>query len=48
MSAPECVCGDEPTTKVRVDWADGARIYRYCDECAHDIVEFVEGAEILP
>lgn len=47
MSA-ECVCGDEATTRVCVHWLDGDRVYLYCEDCAVDICEIMEGAEVLP
>jgi hypothetical protein len=44
----ECVCGEPADTRVRVDWADGSRTYRYCAECASDVGTYIDGAEVLP
>ena len=52
MSAPlnavDCVCGEFADTRVLVRWPDAARVYRYCAECAEDVVFFMEGTEVLP
>lgn len=45
---PWCVCGSPATVRVEVQWADRKRRYRYCEECAEDVVFAIEGAEILP
>lgn len=43
----ECVCGDDATVRVRVEWADGPRRYWYCPSCATDVVNAIEGAEVV-
>jgi hypothetical protein len=47
-SGRPCVCGQPATTDVVVHWADGPRTYRYCEECAEDIAETIDGTELLP
>jgi hypothetical protein len=47
-SEATCVCGEPTDTRVRVDWADGPRTYRYCAECASDIEQYVGGTAVLP
>jgi hypothetical protein len=44
----ECPCGEVADTRVRVDWADGARTYWYCPECATDIENYLDGVTVLP
>ena len=44
-----CICGEPATTIVAVQWADRRRRrYRYCEECAADVVFTIEGAEAVP
>jgi len=43
----KCPCGCLATTTVEVEWADGKERYRYCRECADDVVFAIEGAEII-
>jgi len=45
--ARECVCGEPATVDVQVEWVNGTRRYRYCEECAADITEFIEGTVVV-
>lgn len=43
-----CPCGEPATQSVVVHWANGPRTYRYCENCAEDICENLEGCELVP
>lgn len=47
MSEELCPCGEYADHIVRVQWADGPRIYHYCAQCADDIQYAIEGAEVI-
>jgi len=43
-----CVCGKPSTVTVEVQWVDHKTRFDYCEDCANDVVNACEGAEILP
>jgi hypothetical protein len=45
MTEHTCPCGKPATVVVCVRWGDGPARYRYCPDCAADVVTCVDGTD---